>query len=108
MIRMVSSVAFALLFMLTLTPGARATWSIIIADEETKEVAAGTVTCLSSYDLLAIVPVVVVGKGGGACQSAGDFAGIRRPLIFKHLGLGTPPEEILELLGGVSGHQSRQ
>jgi len=89
-------------------PTARATWSIVIADESTGEVAVGTVTCLTSFDLRAIVPVVVVGKGGGAVQSAGDFDGIRRPVIFDQLGLGTPPEEILQILSGISGHQSRQ
>jgi hypothetical protein len=89
-------------------PSAHATWSIVIADSLTKEVAVGTVTCLTSYDLLAIVPVVVVGKGAGACQASGDFAGIRRPIMFDHLILGTPPQEILDILAGVTGHQSRQ
>ena len=41
-------------------------------------------------------------------QAAGDFAGIRRPVIFEHLMLGTPPETILILLSQISGHQSRQ
>ena len=87
---------------------AEATWSIVLADVETGEVAVGTVTCLNNFDLLALVPVVVVGRGGAAVQSAGDFDGIRRPIIFEHLGLGTPPEEILEILAGISGHQQRQ
>ena len=85
-----------------------ATWSIVIADSETKEVAVGTVTCLDNFDLLAIVPVIVVGKGGAAVQAAGDFASIRRPIIFDHFMLGTDPEEILVLLADISGHQSRQ
>ncbi len=85
-----------------------ATWSIVIADSETKEVAVGTVTCLNNFDLLAIVPVIVVGRGGAAVQAAGDFAGIRRPIIFEHLMLGTDPQEILVLLAGIGGHQSRQ
>lgn len=85
-----------------------ATWSIVLTDTETKEVAVGTVTCLTAYDLLAIVPVVVVGKGGAAVQAAGDFSGIRRPIIFDHLKLGTSPQDILTILAGISGHQSRQ
>ncbi len=85
-----------------------ATWSIVLADVETGEVAVGTVTCLNNFDLLALVPVVVVGRGGGAVQSAGDFDGIRRPIIFEQLGLGTPPEEILAILATIPGHQSRQ
>ncbi|MHC5114378.1 MAG: DUF1028 domain-containing protein [Planctomycetota bacterium] len=95
------------LAMLTAAP-ARGTWSIVIADEETGEVAVGTVTCLTSFDLRAIVPVVVVGAGGAAVQAAGDFDGIRRPVIFEQLALGTPPEDILALLAGIGGHQSRQ
>ena len=61
---------------------ALATWSIVIADCQSREVAVGTVTCLNNLDLLAIVPVVVVGKGAAAVQAAGDFDGIRRPVIF--------------------------
>jgi len=87
---------------------ARATWSIVIADRETGEVAVGTVTCLTNFDLRAIVPVIVVGKGGAAVQAAGDFDGIRRPIIFDHLQEGTDPEVILELLADISGHQRRQ
>jgi uncharacterized Ntn-hydrolase superfamily protein len=87
---------------------AGATWSIVLCDSETKEVAVGSVTCLTSYDLLAIVPVVVVGKGAGAVQAAADFDGIRRPIIFEQLTLGTDPKEILALLAAVPGHQSRQ
>ena len=90
------------------SPSAHATWSIVIADSETKEVAVGTVTCLNNYDLLAIVPVVVVCKGAAACQASGDFYGQRRPIIFQQLMLGTPPSQILTMLAGISGHQSRQ
>ncbi|MEW6251203.1 MAG: DUF1028 domain-containing protein, partial [Planctomycetota bacterium] len=90
------------------TPAALATWSIVIADSETKEVAVGTVTCLNNYDLLAIVPVVVVGKGAAACQASGDFDGQRRPIIFQQLRLGTPPDQILQMLAAISGHSSRQ
>lgn len=97
-----------LLALLSVPQITEATWSIVLADVETGEVAVGTVTCLNNFDLLALVPVIVVGKGGGAVQSAGDFDGIRRPIIFEHLGLGTPPEEILEILAAIPGHQSRQ
>jgi len=101
------SLVLATLLALTPTP-AQATWSIVIADAETREVAVGTVTCLLDYDLLARVPVVVVGQGAAAVQASGDFDGLRRPIIFEHLQLGTPPAEILALLASVTGHQSRQ
>ena len=94
--------------LIAIAPPARATWSIVIADYETKEVAVGTVTCLTNFDLCAIVPVVVVGKGAAAVQASGDFDGIRRPIIFNELMNGTDPADILDLLAQVGGHQSRQ
>jgi hypothetical protein len=98
----------ALVVALVAIPLAHATWSIVVADSGTLEVAVGTVTCLNNYDLLAIVPVVVVGKGAAACQAAADFDGLRRPIIFQQLQLGTPPNQILALLANITGHQSRQ
>ena len=89
-------------------PAVDATWSIVITDSETKEVAVGTVTCLTNFDLLAIVPVVVVGKGAAAVQAAGDFDGIRRPIIFDKLVAGASPQDILTILAGIPGHQQRQ
>ena len=91
-----------------LSSSAHGTWSICITDSSTKEVAVGTVTCLNQFDLLALVPVVVVGKGSAAVQSAGDFDGQRRPIIFDGLMDGLSPEVILMVLENVSGHQSRQ
>jgi uncharacterized Ntn-hydrolase superfamily protein len=87
---------------------ASATWSIVIANSKTKEVSVGTVTCLNNLDLCAIVPVVVIGKGAAAVQAAGDFNGVRRPIIFDELMNGTDPEVILALLAQISGHQQRQ
>lgn len=87
---------------------AEATWSICLADSRTKEVAVGTVTCLETFDLMAIVPVVVVGKGSGACQASGDFSGARRPVIFSGLQAGTDPSQIMTQLAAIPGHASRQ
>ena len=98
----------ACLLLLGGTRSSVATWSICIADLETREVAVGTVTCLNGFDLLALVPVIVVEKGSAAVQSAGDFEGIRRPIIFEEFMNGTPPAEILAILAEMSGHQSRQ
>jgi len=107
----VKSAAALLPFLMTSTT--HATWSIVIADNKTKEVAVGTVTCLTNFnnmslDLLAIVPVVVVGKGAAAVMAAADFDGIRRPMIFDNLIAGVPPENILAIVAAVPGHQSRQ
>jgi uncharacterized Ntn-hydrolase superfamily protein len=105
-----SPAKFAVLLLLigAAVPPTHATWSIVMADSRTKEVAVGTVTCLNNYDLLDLVPVIVVGKGAGACQASGDFDGLRRPIMFDQLLLGTPPEQILDMLSVVTGHTSRQ
>lgn len=87
---------------------AMATWSIVMADAATREVSVGTVTCLNNFDLLRIVPVVVVGEGAGACQAAGDFNGIRRPVMFNGLRQDRTPASILVSLAGIGGHASRQ
>lgn len=96
------------IFMLALSRPVLATWSFTIADKRTHEVGVGTVTCLTSFDLKAIVPVIVVGKGAAAVQAAGDFGGQRRPVIFAGLGNGTAPAFILQQLAGITGHQQRQ
>ncbi len=98
----------ALLAGLAASPSAYGTWSIVIADSSTREVAVGTVTCLNNFDLAAIVPVVVVGEGAGACQASGDFDGIRRPVIFNGLLNDVSPQAILVQLAQIAGHQSRQ
>ena len=108
MLRTIFRFAGATVAALAIVAPSCGTWSIIICDSETKEVAAGTVTCLTSYDLLAIVPVVVVEKGAAAVQAAADFNGIRRPIIFDQLMLGTPPAQILQMLEPITGHQQRQ
>ncbi len=100
--------AVALALFLAVAATAQATWSIVMTDSSTKEVAVGTVTCLTTYDLLNLVPVVVVDKGAAAVQSAGDFDGLRRPIIFDNLKIGTDPEDILTLLAAVEGHEDRQ
>ena len=87
---------------------ADATWSIVICDSETKEVGIASVTCLSQFNLRAITPVVVVGKGAAAVQAAGDFDGIRRPIIRTRFLLGIAPTSMLSTLSQVAGHASRQ
>lgn len=88
---------------------ARATWSIILIDTETKEIAEGSATCLTSFDLQRVLPVMLVGVGAGAAQSFIDSTGQNRLLIRDELLLGTDPETILELLDAQdAGHQTRQ
>ncbi len=104
----VATTAIAAAAALAPAPAAEATWSIVITDARTREVAVGTVTCLTGLDLLAIVPVVVVGEGAAACQAAGDFNGVRRPIIAAGLEQDRAPAAILLSLSGVAGHAARQ
>ncbi|UCC31024.1 MAG: DUF1028 domain-containing protein [Phycisphaerales bacterium] len=88
-------------------PAARGTWSIVIADSHTKELAAGIVTCNTGGDLLSLVQLAV-GKGVGVCQAASDPDGSRRPIIFEGLAASTAPQNILNKLAKISGHDDRQ
>ncbi len=87
---------------------ANATWSICLADTETREVAMGTVTCLQGLDLMARVPVIAVERGAGAVQALGDAHGSRRPIIFNGFLDQDDPADILVSLEGVPGHSDRQ
>src|SRR5436190_23753028 len=74
------------------------TWSIIIVDLATGEIAIGSATCLENYDLLALSPVMLVGVGGACAQSYIDTTGVNRLFIRNQLLLGTPPAQILAML----------
>lgn len=99
----------SMLAALFLAPSLRATWSIILVDTRTGEIAIASATCLTSFDLQNGACVVLVGRGAAAAQSFVDITGANRVLIFTQLGLGTDPAQILQLLAASdSGHQSRQ
>ncbi|MHC5210006.1 MAG: DUF1028 domain-containing protein [Planctomycetota bacterium] len=89
--------ASILAFVLLCSP-VTATWSIVLVDTSTGEVAIGTATCLPNLDLQKFVPVIVVGKGAAAAQSAVDSSGANRKKIFAALKAGTPPAEIIVLV----------
>ncbi|MGB0717049.1 MAG: DUF1028 domain-containing protein, partial [Phycisphaerae bacterium] len=90
------------------TGTAKATWSFVLADSETREVAVATVTCVENLDLLAVSPVVLVGQGAATCQAFADFEGIRRPIIRQGFEQMLSPDDILVDLEEISGHQQRQ
>jgi hypothetical protein len=92
------TLAILLTLCLVLAPTVGATWSIVLVDSATGEVAVGSATCLEGTDLRAFVPVIVVGVGAGATQSQVDPTGKHKKLIFNELKLGTPPSEIIDLL----------
>lgn len=102
------SVTIAVVLFSWLIQPVLATWSIVIIDRKTKEVAVGSATCLNNFDLRAITPVIRVGVGGAAVQAAGDFDGRRRPVIRREFLNSSDASEMLSLLAGITGHQSRQ
>ncbi len=93
----------------TVSQPALATWSIIIVDTETGEIAVGSATCLDNFDLQLHLPVVIVDIGAACAQSMVDSTASNRMTIHEQFLLGTPPEEILEILArNDSSHQARQ
>lgn len=85
-----------------------ATWSIVVVDTATGEVAIGIATCLAGFDLQPNTMVVVPGFGVAAAQSFVGPLSLRQ-LIRAELLAGTPPSQILALLAaGDVGHQGRQ
>lgn len=85
------------------------TWSIVLVDSRTGEVAIASATCLENFDLQANSPVVVVGKGAAAAQSTVDVGGANRTRIQAALQNGTDPTVLLAQLAVADGqHQSRQ
>lgn len=104
-LRRIPHLLFALVL---LAVPARATWSIVIVDTATGEVAIGIATCLTGFDLRPETVVVVPGYGVAAAQSFVGPLSLRQ-LIRAELELGTPPATILNLLASADpGHQSRQ
>jgi hypothetical protein len=79
---------------LALVLPARATWSIVVVNHRTGEVAVAGATCIPQLNLMQAIPVAVVGKGGGVIQASGDPAG----LLIIHAGLlaGEDPALILQ------------
>jgi hypothetical protein len=87
---------------------AGATWSIVAADAETQEVVVASATCLTSYDLRALTPAIVVGKGGGAAQSYVDSTGQRRLIMWNGFLAGQTAQEIVAQLIALPSSQFHQ
>jgi uncharacterized Ntn-hydrolase superfamily protein len=85
-----------------------ATWSILIVDTATGEVAVGIATCLTFFDLRPCCVVIVPGVGVAAAQSYVGPLSLRQ-MIRAQLREGTAPAQILAMLQAADpGHQSRQ
>ncbi len=99
----------ALAGLLLATPNVSATWSIILVDHQSKEVAIGSATCLLNFNLRRYLPVVRVDQGAAAAQSFIDLSGQNRVLIWEELQAGTDPAAMLDLLEAQDDdHQTRQ
>lgn len=88
---------------------ASATWSIIIVDTRTGEVAVGSCTCLTNFDLRANTPVLLTGIGAATAQSSVDADGLNRVFMRDRFLEGVSPQDMLTGLAAFdSQHQSRQ
>ena len=88
---------------------AHATWSIILIDVRTGEIAAGSATCLTGFDLQANTPVLLTGIGACTAQSFVDSTGQNRVFVRDKLALGMAPQDIITALATFdTGHQTRQ
>lgn len=88
---------------------AQATWSIILIDLRTGEVAVGSATCLTNFDLRVNTPVLITGVGAATAQSFVDQTGLNRIFIRDGLLAGDPTDAILAGLSVFDqGHQTRQ
>lgn len=89
--------------------GANATWSILIADTRTGEVALASATCLTGFNLRHNTPVLITGVGGATAQSVVDQTGQNRGVIRDMLLQGAAPSDILAALAmSDPGHDNRQ
>jgi len=102
-----SLVAAFVAFCCLLAP-VRATWSIVVIDLATGEIAIGIATCLTGFDLRPNTVVVVPGRGVAAAQSLVGSLSLRQ-LIRTGLLNGTQVSQILaQLAAADTSHQSRQ
>ena len=97
------------LALLATTGTANATWSILLVDTRTGEIALGSATCLTGFDLRANTPVIITGVGAATAQSFVDSSGRNRVRVRDGLARGLSPAEILaDLATFDGGHQTRQ
>jgi uncharacterized Ntn-hydrolase superfamily protein len=87
--------ALAVLAGCAVSSSSLATWSIVVANKRTGEVAVGCATCLEGFDLQQGTPVIVTGRGGASAQSSVDVGGYNRTIIRDQLLQGIIPSTIL-------------
>ena len=88
---------------------ASATWSIVIVDTRTGELAAGSATCLTNINLKNETPVVVMGRGAATAQALLEQTGVTRSDLRQGLLRLDDPQAILQTLAiNDTGHRTRQ
>lgn len=88
-----------LLLVLVLVAPASATWSIVVVNRRTGEVAVGSATCIGRINLSRGLPSVIPGVGAGVIQASGDSSD--NVTLSAGLRAGLSPEEILALVQAV-------
>jgi hypothetical protein len=88
---------------------AQATWSIVITDSRTGEVAIGQASCVAGIDLEFYTPVTVTNVGAATVAGYVDASGMARTIIRNELYAGTPPQQILDAVSaGDPEHETHQ
>lgn len=89
---------------------ASATWSIVVRNRVTGEMAVATSTCISGADIERYVPVIRVDYAAGAAQSFVNFGASNRRRIFRQSPRpAATPQALLDFIESRdSGFQTRQ
>jgi hypothetical protein len=106
--RIVSRALAAVVMLGLIAEPVLATWSIVVINTKTGEVAVSSATCLTNTNLIPDLPVIYPGLGTAAVQSARDRSGTRKRVIWDGFEAGLTPGEILTQLAALGGHQQRQ
>jgi uncharacterized Ntn-hydrolase superfamily protein len=92
-----------------LAGSAASTWSIVVVDTKTGEIAVAGATCLANLDLQRTLAVVYNDVGVAAAQSSIDVGAVNRKIIWDGFEQGLAPGDILQILALADPqHQSRQ
>ena len=99
-----------LLILALVASPATATWSILIVNTRTGEIAIGCATCLTGFNLRQIVPVLVVNRGAACAQASVNISSVaNRQIIWNMLQAHATPQQILSALANADpGHDTRQ
>ena len=94
--------------LLLTTASATATWSIVVVNVATGEVAVGIATCLTGFDLRPNTVVVVPGRGVAAAQSFVGPLSLRELIRDGFLNGETASQILLALAQADNSHNLRQ